>query len=221
MTETSQAQEGKKGLGAGVIILITIATTVLTVWLFMAWMFPKSFSPVELSKSEQVTLDKKMKALNLDLAAIPSGKRGKTTKVLEPQPYTEEGAKREVSFTEREINALIASNTDLADKVAVDLSPGLVSARALIPLDPDMPLVGGKTLKISAGVVLNFRDGKPVVMLKGVSLWGVPVPNDWLGNLKNVDLVAQYGEAGFWKSFAAGVDSLAVGDGKLTVRLKE
>ena len=221
MTETSQAQAPKKGLGAGVIILITIATTVLTVWLFMAWMFPKSFSPVELSKSEQVTLDKKMKALNLDLAAIPSGKKGETTKVLEPQPYTEEGASREVSFTEREVNALIASNTDLADKVAIDLSPGLVSARALIPLDPDMPFVGGKTLKISAGVVLNFRDGKPVVMLKGVSLWGVPIPNDWLGNLKNVDLVAQYGDSGFWKSFAAGVDSLAVGDGKLTVKLKE
>ena len=84
-----------------------------------------------------------------------------------------------------------------------------------------MPLLGGKTFKMAAGLGLSYTNGKPVVVLKGVSLWGVPIPNAWLGNLKNVDLVQNYGDEGFWQAFAGGVDNISVGDGRLTVKLKE
>lgn len=84
-----------------------------------------------------------------------------------------------------------------------------------------MPILGGKTLKIAAGLELGYKNRKPVVALKGVSLWGVPIPNAWLGNLKNVDLVHEYGNEGFWQAFAAGVDNISVGEGRLTVKLKE
>jgi hypothetical protein len=222
MTTQTAASPEKKGLGAGTVILITIAVSVLTVWLCFAWLFPSAFTPVKLSEKEQAQLETKVKTLNLDLAAAPRKVKGKAIdRVLEPEPYSEVNAKRDITFTEREVNALLATNTDLAGKVAIDLSPGLVSAKALIPLDPDMPFFGGKVLKISAGMALGFKNGRPQVILRGVSVWGVPVPNEWLGNLKNVDLVAQYGDAGFWKSFAAGVDNIAVGDGTLTVKLKE
>ncbi len=51
---------------------------------------------------------------------------------------------------------------------------------------------------------------------------GVPVPAAWMGGLKNIDLIQQFGvEEGFWKTFAAGVDSMTVADGQLHVRLKE
>jgi len=62
---------------------------------------------------------------------------------------------------------------------------------------------------------------QPVVVLRGVSLMGVPVPNAWLGNLKNVDLVGQFGDKGFWKGFADGVDDLQVRDGELYIKLRE
>ncbi|MEZ0226337.1 MAG: arginine N-succinyltransferase [Alphaproteobacteria bacterium] len=210
----------RNGLSAGMIVLISVVASVLAVWLAMAYLFPKAFTPVTLNEREQVTLDEKVKSLHLDLQTTPHN--GRTPdRVLEPEKYSEEGASRQITFSEREINALIATNTDLADKVAIDLSPGLISAKAIIPLDPDMPVLGGKTLKISAGVELNFKGGKPIVILRGVSVWGVPVPNAWLGDLKNVDLVREYGDAGFWKSFAAGVDNISVGDGTLAVKLKE
>ncbi|MGD8252529.1 MAG: hypothetical protein PVF20_09455, partial [Desulfobacterales bacterium] len=65
-------------------------------------------------------------------------------------------------------------------------------------------------------------EGKPVIILKGVSLWGVPVPNAWLGGIKNIDLVSEYGgKTGFWKTVAAGVDEVLVTEGRITVRLKE
>ena len=55
-----------------------------------------------------------------------------------------------------------------------------------------------------------------------MSIWGVPIPNAWLGGIKNVDLVQEFGyEAGFWQGFAAGVDDLQVEEGMLKIRLKE
>lgn len=203
-----------------IVIAVAIVTSVATVWLTTTYLFPRAFHPITLNRQEQAVLDAKLQSLNIELLTKPeTGKE--STAVLEPQRYSEEKASREVSFSEREVNALIAANTDLASKVAIDLSPGLVSARILVPMDPDMPILGGKTLKIAAGLELSYKNSRPVVVLKGVSLWGVPIPNAWLGNLKNVDLIQEYGNDGFWKAFAAGVDSISVGDGRLTVKLKE
>jgi hypothetical protein len=132
------------------------------------------------------------------------------------------GAAREIALSERELNALLAKNTDLARKLAIDLSGDLVSARLLVPVDPDFPILGGQTLKVRAGVEVAYRTGKPVVILKGVSLMGVPLPNAWIGGLKNIDLVQEFGaEEGFWKSFAAGVDDIHVEEGRLVIKLKE
>ncbi len=208
------------------MVAIVAATSMVTVWLTSNYLFPTSFKPVELSNKERKALDVKLKDLNIDLrtrsAAIAKNKGAETTApVLAPERYSEEGASREASFSEREINALIANNTDLASKVAVDLSKDLVSLKVLMPMDPDMPFVGGKTLKASAGLELAYKNGKPIVILKGVSLWGVPMPNSWLGNLKEVDLVREFGNGGFWKSFAAGVDYIEVNDENLVLKLKK
>jgi hypothetical protein len=51
---------------------------------------------------------------------------------------------------------------------------------------------------------------------------GVPVPNAWLGGLKNVDLVETFGtEAGFWKTVSDGIENIHVEEGSLKIRLKE
>jgi hypothetical protein len=58
--------------------------------------------------------------------------------------------------------------------------------------------------------------------VKGVSVMGVPIPNAWLGGIKNIDLVEEFAaEEGFWKAFAAGVEDLEVRDGQLWIKLKE
>ena len=141
---------------------------------------------------------------------------------LEPEPYSEKNANREIQLTERELNALLARNTDLAQKLAIDLSDDLASAKLLVPLDPEFPFLGGKTLKVTAGVELRYTNQKPVVILRGISIWGVPIPNAWLGGIKNIDLVREFGmQSGFWRSFAAGVDDIRIVEGRLTITLKE
>lgn len=202
---------------AGIAVLTAVISVLATVWVMAVYLFPGEFKPVILGASEQRALDAKIERLR-ELPP-PSGNGVDT---LEPEPYSEAGAEREIVLTEKELNALLATNTDLARRLAIDLSDNLASAKLLVPLDEDFPVLGGKTVKLTAGVELAYAQGRPIVILKGVSIWGVPLPNAWLGEMKNVDLVAEFGtQEGFWRSFAAGVEEIEVEEGKLRIKLKE
>ncbi len=226
MSEQNQKKGGcLKTLG--LMLLTIIISVAVTLFIASHYLFPKKFDPVELNSREESTLNKKLKQFGLPTFSATGSTTDSATgqtapNKLEPTPYSEAGAKREVSFTEKELNAMLAKNTDLADKAVIDLSDNLASVNVLMPLDPDLPILGGKTLKLNAGAELAFANGRPIVKLKGVSIWGVPMPNAWLGNLKNVDLVKEFGgDEGFWKSFADGVENIHVAEGQLVIKLKE
>jgi len=213
-------QRQSSGFRTALIVLVTVLVTVgATLWLVKYYFFPSEFNPVHLSAREEQVLDDKLQ--RLDTLGAGHGRRDDSG-ALEPERYSEAGAERSITLSERELNALLAKNTDLARKLAIDLSDNLVSAKLLVPVDEDFPVMGGKILKVRAGLELAYRNNKPIVILKGISLMGVPIPNAWLGGLKNIDLVAEYGaDAGFWKSFAAGVSNISVSEGKLQIELKE
>ncbi len=230
MNEESTSPEDKKGrfdwLHVSLLVLLTILVTVIvTVWVVRVYLFPSEFKPVTLSQQEEQVLERKLDWLG-GLSSNRKNTAGTQPKsglpALKPEAYSEKGARREVNFSEKEVNALLAKNTDLAHKLAIDLSDDLVSAKLLIPVDPDFPVLGGKIIRARAGVELAYQNRRPVVVLKGISIMGVPLPNAWMGGIKNVDLIHEFGEdEGFWKAFADGVDYINVEDGKLTVKLKE
>jgi hypothetical protein len=198
-------------------MLLTVMLSVgITVWVVYVMLFPGDFTPVRLSAKEEQRLEQKLQRLD------PQQRQTADKPPLTPERYSEEGASREISLSERELNALLAHNTDLAQRLAIDLADNLASAKLLVPLDPEFPLLGGKTLKLTAGAEVRFAQGRPVIILRGVSLWGVPLPNAWLGNMKNIDLVQEFGaDQGFWQAFADGVEEISVAEGRLRIRLKE
>ncbi|RLA22869.1 MAG: arginine N-succinyltransferase [Gammaproteobacteria bacterium] len=217
-------EENKENRGClrtlGIMLATVVISVAVTVFVVTHYLFPKQFDPVELSQHEETVLNKKLRQFGLP--TLSSEKVESKSIPIEPEAYSEAGAKREVDFSEKELNAMLAKNSDLADKMAIDLSESLASIKMIIPLDPDFPFLGGKTLKVNAGAELGYTNGRPVVVLKGVSVWGVPVPNAWLGNLKNVDLVGEFGgDEGFWKSFADGVENIHVEEGNLKIKFKE
>ncbi len=232
--EPAHPKKGFSGLQVlGIVLLVFACTLGGTLFLARTYLFPQPFKPVELSEKELSVLDAKLQSLSdADAAALNSRQRAEDMgsgdvqaidePELTPQPYRENPADRTVTFTERELNGMLSRNTDLADKVAVDLDKDLLSVNMLIPLDPDFPILGGKTLRINAGAELAYRENKPVVILRGVSLMGVPLPKAWLGGMKNVDLIEEFGtEAGFWQAFGEGIASLQVNEGSLEVILQE
>ena len=220
VTDNKNKNKKRGCLGTlGIILISCIVSIVVCLFVINYFLFPNKLSPVELSQKEETTLNSKLQRFGLP--TIPS-KASEDTSTIEPEAYTEVDANREIKFTEKELNAMLAKNTELADQVAIDLSENLASAKMIIPLDPDFPILGGKTLKVNAGAELSYANGRPTVILKGVKVWGVPIPNAWLGNLKNVDLVREFGgDEGFWKSFADGVDNISVREGQLEIKLKE
>ena len=209
-------------------VLLAILLTLSTVWLLNTVLLPSEFKPVTLNHEEQQVLDEKLQ--RFERFQNQSDRRAsrsrpfpdKTDGALTPEPYSEEGASREIRLSEKELNALLAKNTDLATRLAIDLSDNLASVKLLVHLDDEFPLLGGNTVKLTAGAELAYATGKPVIKLRGVSVWGVPMPNAWLGGIKNVDLIQEFGqEPGFWKAFADGVEAIEVKQGHLLIRLKE
>ncbi len=222
-TEIEKSEKGGCLKTLGIMLITVIISVIATVFVINYYLFPKQLTPVELSQREESTLNQKLKQFGLPTLASSSAEGASdTANTLTPEPYSEVNAKREITFSEKELNAMLAKNTDLADKAAIDLADNLASVKMIIPLDPDFPVLGGKTLKANAGAELAYANGRPIVILKGVSVWGVPIPNAWLGNLKNVDLVKEFGgDEGFWKSFSDGVENIRVVEGELKIKLKE
>lgn len=214
----AEEEPAKKSSGRTKLIVIVVATVAITltgVWVVRTYIYPEAFSPVELSAREQQILDGK-----LDELGVGGGTQAENR--LEPEPYREDSSQREISFTEKELNGLLANNTNLASRLAIDLSDNLASAKLLIPMEEGFPVVGGKTIRIDAALEIAFANNRPVVALRGVSVMGVPIPDAWLGNMRNVDLVQEFGGSpGFWNAFAAGIESLELRDGELRLRLKE
>ncbi len=219
-----------KGLSTGKVVGIVIAAMLLTMagtlLIIKSWLFPSPFEPVVLSKSEEQQLERKLDRLERagggQRTAPERTVERPTAEDLRPEPYSEEGASREIRLNEREINGMIGQNPDLATRMVVDFSDNLVSVKLLIPVDPDFPIMGGKILKARAGAELAFRNERPVVILRGISVMGVPLPNAWLGGLKNIDLIQEFGtDPGFWKGFADGVAAIEVREGSLRIVLKE
>lgn len=220
-------EQQKSGFSAKQVLIIVIVSMaiaiIVTAIAIKLLLFPSPFKPVTLSAKEEAVLNAKLETFEgFSTEPVIEDKDYDSEGKIIPEKYSEEGLSREIHFTERELNSMIAKNTDLADKVAIDLSKDMVSVKILIPLDPDFPIMGGKTLKIKAGAELAYRNARPVVKLRGVSVMGVPMPNDWLGGIKNIDLISEFGsDDGFWNSFANGVKSVGVVDGSLKIELNE
>jgi hypothetical protein len=217
----------------GILVLAVIITAGATIFLVKTYFFPSEFKPVTLNVAEEKVLAKKLEGFDSMKPGVASQKidtsknsskrdRIDPNATIEPEPYNEKGLKREIGFTERELNGLLAKNTDLAQKLAIDLSDDLISAKFLLPVDEDFPILGGKILRLKSGLVFKYTNGKPVIILKGISIMGVPIPNAWLGGIKNIDLVEKFGaDKGVWKAFSDGVESVQLEEGLLMIKLKE
>jgi hypothetical protein len=228
MNEAANAEE-KQQSGClrrlGIIGIITLIVLVIAgVWIKHN-LYASKYTPTELSTKEEKVLNSKIERIH-DSAEQQHFRQRRSEYNskghLKPEPYSEKSARREISLTEREVNALIAHTPEMAERVAIHLSDDLVSIKLVVPVDEEVAFLGGKTLRLNLGLVLSYQEGKPVVALKGLSLGGIPMPNAWLGYMKNKNLVDEFGsEGGFWQLFAEGVKNIRVRDGHLQVELKE
>lgn len=178
---------------------------------------------VTLDVEEQAELEAKLQALGpRDAEPRPDQAPGDPiidldaeAEPLVPELYEERAEARSVRFSERELNALIAQDPDLAGRVAMRLTPGQVSTRVRIDVPADIPLLGGRVLNVRSGVRFETEDGRVHARLVGVSVAGIPLPDAWLGGLKDEDLLVLEP----FQQLRAGIESIEVRDGELVLEL--
>ena len=163
--------------------------------------YNRPIKPVELTAQESQALEQKIDRIE----AAPG------------EPQYQPGSK-EVVLTERELNGMLAENTDLGDKLKFTLVTDEVHARLVTDLDEDLPMVGGKKLKAKARFLVQSVEGRPSLVLDDLTVWGASLPNDWLGGMKGKDLLSEiFGEGGG----LSGIEELRIERGQLVIRLAE
>lgn len=201
------------------IILAAVLLSAIAAGIWVKYnVYASAFKTTTLSEKEEAAFAEKLARLEAagGSAAPPS------SNVAEPEAYTEDDAKREIRITEKELNAIIDKNPEWAERVAIDISRDLLSVVLLVPVDPEFPIIGGTTARITAGATLRFENDKPVVIVRGISIGGVPLPSAWMGDLKNKDLVQEFGgQGGFWDGLSRGVEAIKLEDGNLYLKLRE
>lgn len=191
------ANRKKSWMIKGLIALGCLLAVLLGLWLW----YNRPIRPVELSVQEKAVVTEKVEAIQKPAEAV-----------------YEKGGK-EIVLTERELNGLLHENTTLGNSVCFELATNAIHARVETDLDQDLPVLGGKRLKARARFLVGDAQGKAALILEDLTVWGISLPNEWLGGLKGHDLL---GEAiGAKGGKIPGVEEFKVEPGKLTIRLKE
>lgn len=182
-----------KGLAAMVLILLALGA----LW----WWHNRPIQPVVLTAPEKQEVARKVEAIQ------------------QPADPKYEKGSREIVLTERELNGLLNENTELGKSLSFELATGAVHARLESDLDPSLPVVGGKRLKARARFLVGGEPGRPALVVDDVTVWGISLPNEWLGGLKGQDLLGK--TLGTRDGGIAGVEEFRVETGRLVIRLKE
>ena len=125
----SQTDSKRKRFGwfhiLGIVAIVVIIIALLTGWWIKRNIYASQFMPTRLNTEEQQVLNAKLSRLEesttedeLSLDTPSSDSDG----TLQPAPYSEDEARRELRLSEKELNALLAKNTDLAKKLAIWLT---------------------------------------------------------------------------------------------------
>ncbi len=164
----------------GIILACCGLTAAATAWWVKRNLYASTMTPVQLTAQEQRTFETKMEVLQHPPVSEPAS-----------PAVSPEDEKRTVVVTDREINAYLAKQ-GLGDTVKVDLGDDNLAATVIVPVPEDSPLFGGTTLRLRVALGVKV-DGinAPSFQVSDVSLGGLPLPNAWLGDIKNVNLAGQ------------------------------
>ena len=190
-------------------VLVGLAAVVLVAVGLWFW-FNRPIKPVQLSAEEKQVVQQKVEAIQQVEAPAPAS----------PAEPTYEKGKKEIIPTEKELNGLLNEHTTLGDKLKFELATDAVHARLETDLDPDLPVVGGKRLKMRARFIVKTETGTPSLILDDLTVWGVSVPNDWVAQLKGKDILGEILGGGKGGK-VAGIEEMSVEPGQLKIKLKE
>ena len=201
MTDSTNTLPRSRRWRAPLIILAILGLTACIAGAALWWV-NRPIQATVLTTPEKATLEQKMAAIDPDTA--------------DPEYVPGE---KEIVLTERELNGLIHENTTFGDKLKLELAKDAVHARISADIPEDFPVMAGKKLKGKARFVVKDEAGTPAFILEDLTLWGISLPNAWLGELKGQNLLGNLiSPSG---TSLAGVDDISITNRTLVIKLAE
>ncbi len=163
------------------------------------------FKGVQLSPAEQQVLNQKMAVINgAQPAAVPPNDPAKT-----------------LVLSEREINGYLKEQ-GLSDNLKVSIGNGSMSASALIPVDKEVPFIGGHTVRVKIALSPKLDTNHRLALyLSELTIGGISPPNAWLGDIKGKNLLQDDVKDPFLKGLSEGIKDLRVQDGEVQILLND
>lgn len=124
-----------------------------------------------------------------------------------------EAGEKSFVLTEREVNGLLNHNTGFGESLRIELARDAIHLRFKTTLDEDLPFMGGRTVKARARL-LNSAPGS--LALDDVTLYGISLPNAWLGDLKGQNLISSLSS-----ELPRGIETFEIAPGELRISLSE
>lgn len=217
------------------LLLVIVATVVITVW----WI-QRPIKPVVLSAPEKAAVEEKLQHLGGGNASAPSNgaasetapKRSEKktaaptaaadTSVKQRQDRSYTPGSKVLKLTEREINGLLNANTELGKSVRLEFAQDAINAYVAVRIPDDFPLGGGKMFRARGRFRVSLGNGgAPYAILEDVTVFGLSLPKAWLAGLKGENLIGQaMGERNGSPVFR-GIKSLRVEPGALVLEVED
>lgn len=194
----------RPGWRTPILTLLVLVVLVVSLGAGGWWWINRPITPTVLTEGEQQALEQKMAALEPEAREAPSYVPGDKTIVL----------------TERELNGFLGMH-DLGEQLRLDLGKDALSAYVQARIPPDSPIFADKLIKGRARFLLTEEDGNPSVVLDDVTVWGISLPNAWLGNIKGQNLVEVAADELGNNFIADGIASLEVNRNEIVIHLAE
>lgn len=197
MVESAAQVAPKKGFPWLKVLMGTVLLCLLAIGILVWWIL-RPIQPVKLSDQEKIVLEEKLEAIK--------------------EPEYVKGT-NEIILTEREINGLLHQNAAEQQTVRLEFATDAVHAYVDTLLPEDVPMVGGKRLKLRARFLVKHDENVSEMVLDDVTVWGISLPNEWLGEIKGKNLLKN--AFGSENARLSGVDDFSVEPGRLRIRLAE
>ncbi len=126
-----------------------------------------------------------------------------------------------IVLTQREVNGLINAHTTLGEDLKIELAKGALHARLRTTLDEDVPVLGGKTVNARARFLVEADELNPSIILDDLTVYGVSVPNAWLGELKGQNLLASLTGGVGDNAFSRGIEDIKIENGLIEIQLAQ
>lgn len=136
-----------------------------------------------------------------------------------PADPTYTPGEKEIALTERELNGLLHENTPFGDQLKLELASGAVHARISALIPEDSPFLAGKKLKGRARFLIEDATGAPALILEDLTIWGISLPNAWLGDLKGENMLGTLLSSG--STGIAGLENIRVENRSLIIKLAD